>query len=197
MKVHCFRAGFPAGKSCRTIKNKPIRFGIIGTGTVVARQEWNYNNIEVCYDRGEFMIQWTAELARRMACSREERLTLIPLVRTFIEMSASFQEGGLPALSPQVAAIGEPLARIGLDLYSEGIVGEAFQDIMSTYLSTSPESGFPFFKQCILIESLIGITELEPPALLLRRLVAYFGAEDALELLESTISTPEWSRDRT
>lgn len=141
------------------------------------------------------MIQWTAELSRRLVCTPEERRGLIPIMTRLTGMAQAYEEGGIEALALAAKDSGEALLYVGIDLIAEGIIGEALEDILATYLAVSPDDGFAFLKTCIIAEGLCGIADGELPATFTRRLAAWFGAEESLPLLPATALAMERRRE--
>jgi hypothetical protein len=66
----------------------------------------------------------------------------------------------------------------------EGLSGEALEDILATYLLADDSSGWPFLRACVVVEGLLSLAEADDPALMARKLVAYYGADRALGALE-------------
>ncbi len=130
------------------------------------------------------MIRWNAELVRRLACAEEEKRALGPLIRRFVELSRKARREGFQALESDIASLDDPLFRIGLRLVAEGLSGQALEDILATYLLTADEKGWPFLRACAVIDGLLSLAEGDEPALMARKLVAYFGADRALAALQ-------------
>lgn len=141
------------------------------------------------------MIQWNADLSRRLGCPSEEKAGLVPLIKRFVELSSICRTEGLAALESQARSIADPLFTAGTRLIAEGISGETLEDILSTYLAVSPASGFDFLKSCVMAEGLTSLSNGDDPALLLRKLSAYFGAEAAMPLLEELESAQGSAKD--
>ncbi|MEI6876207.1 MAG: hypothetical protein WCL50_13880 [Spirochaetota bacterium] len=130
------------------------------------------------------MIRWNAELAKRLACSEDERRALGPLIRRFIDFGRKARNEGYLALEEDAAASDDPLLKVGLRLVAEGVSGESLEDILATYLLAGDEKGWPFLKACATIEGLGSLSEGDDNPLMIRKLVAYYGADRALSLLQ-------------
>jgi len=130
------------------------------------------------------MIQWNAELARRLRCREEEKRELAPLVRRLLDLARIARVEGFQALEGELPSIEDPVVAIGLRLVMEGLAGEALEDILATYLVAEERSGFAFLRTCVAIEGLLSLAEADEPALMARKLLAYLGAERALGVLE-------------
>lgn len=132
------------------------------------------------------MIQWNAELARRLACAESEKRGLATLIRRFMELGRQARDEGFQSLEPWVARMGatDPLFAVGLRLVVEGLSGEPLEDILATYLLAEDASGWPFLKSCVIVEGLLSLAEADDPALMARKLVAYYGADRAIAVLE-------------
>lgn len=130
------------------------------------------------------MIRWNAELARRLACGDEEKRALGPLIRRFVEFSRKGRREGYQALEADIASLDDPLFKIGLRLVAEGLSGEALEEILATYLLAADEKGWPFLRACAVVDGLLSLAEGDEPALMVRKLVAYFGADRALAALQ-------------
>jgi flagellar motor component MotA len=135
------------------------------------------------------MIRWSAELSRRMACGDEDKRALAPLMRRLVDLSRKMRREGFQALEAELPGIEDPLFRIGLKLVGEGLVGEPLEDILGTYLLSSDEKGWPFLRACVTIEGLLALAEGDEPALMVRKLVAYYGADRALAALQELESS--------
>jgi flagellar motor component MotA len=129
------------------------------------------------------MIQWSAELAKRLQCRDEEKKGLGPLIRRLLELDKIARTEGFQALEPELKATGDPLLTIGLKLVMEGVSEEALEEILATYLAVEEHSGWPFLRSCVIIEGVLAIAEADDPALMSRKLVAYYGADKAMAAL--------------
>jgi hypothetical protein len=141
------------------------------------------------------MIQWNAELARRLACREEEKRALAPLIRRFMELDRIARNRGFQALEPELDSIADPLFSVGLRLVMEGISGEALEEILATYLLADDRSGWPFLKACVVVEGLLSLAEVDDPALMARKLVAYYGADRALSALQELEEEPQAAKE--
>ncbi|MBL8967115.1 MAG: hypothetical protein JNG85_08900 [Spirochaetaceae bacterium] len=130
------------------------------------------------------MIRWNAELARRLACGDEEKRALGPLIRRFVELSRTTRREGYLALESELSGLDDPLFKVGLRLVAEGLSGEALEEILATYLLAADEKGWPFLRSCAIVDGLLSLAEGDEPALMVRKLVAYFGADRALAALQ-------------
>jgi hypothetical protein len=130
------------------------------------------------------MIQWSADLARRLQCRDDEKKGLTKLIGRLIDLDKKARGEGFLSLEPELAAIDDPLLSVGLRLVMEGVSGEALEEILATYLLVEDRSGWPFLKACVTIEGLLALSESDDPALMARKLLPYFGADKALGMLE-------------
>ncbi len=130
------------------------------------------------------MIQWNAELARRLRCREEEKRELAPLIRRLMEFARAARAEGFQSLERALPEAEDPLLAAGLRLVMEGLAGEALEDILATYLLAEDRSGLPLLKACVVVEGLVALAEADEPALMARKLAAYLGAERSLPLLE-------------
>jgi flagellar motor component MotA len=130
------------------------------------------------------MIRWSAELSRRLACGEEEKRALGPLIRRFVDLSRRMRREGSSSLEAEMATVDDALFKIGLRLVVEGLSGEPLEDILSTYLLIQDEKGWPFLRACVTIEGLLAVAEGDDPALIVRKLVPYYGADRALAALQ-------------
>jgi flagellar motor component MotA len=131
---------------------------------------------------GESMIQWNAELARALSCTEPEKRGLAPLIRRFLDLDRRARSQGFQALESEKAD--GSLMAVGLKLVIEGLSGEILEDILATYLLAEGKSGWPFLKDCVVAEGLLSLAEMDDPALMVRKLIAYYGADRALKALE-------------
>lgn len=130
------------------------------------------------------MIQWNAELARRLGCREDEKRALVPLIRRLMDLGRVARSEGFQAFERELPETREPILAVGLRLVMEGLSGEALEDILGTYLIAEDRSGSGFLEACIVIEGLLSLSEADEPALMARKLVAYLGADRSLGALE-------------
>ena len=130
------------------------------------------------------MIEWNAELARRLRCRDEEKKSLGPYIKRLMDLDRKARDAGFLSLEAELPSIDDPLLAVGLRLVMEGISGEALEEILSTYLLVEGRSGWPFLKACVTIEGLLALAESDDPALMARKLLPYFGVDKALPALE-------------
>jgi hypothetical protein len=130
------------------------------------------------------MIQWNAELARRLACREEEKRGIAPLIRRFMDLDKRTRTEGFQSLESEVTNAEDPLLSVGLRLVMEGLSGEILEDILATYLLAEDRTGWPFLRACVIVEGLLSLAEADDPAIMARKLVAYYGADRALSVLE-------------
>ena len=130
------------------------------------------------------MIRWSAELSRRLACGDEDKRALGPLIRRFVDLSRRMRREGASSLEAEMATVDDALFKIGLRLVMEGLSGEPLEDILSTYLLIQDEKGWPFLRACVTIEGLLAVAEGDDPALIVRKLVPYYGADRAFAALQ-------------
>ena len=130
------------------------------------------------------MVQWNAELARRLSCKEDEKRQLGGLIRRFMSLARTARSEGFQALEGQVDESDDPLLVLGLRLVLEGLPEEALEDVLSTYLLAENRSGWPFLKACVIIEGLLALAGDDEPAVIAQKLVAYYGADRAVAVLE-------------
>jgi hypothetical protein len=130
------------------------------------------------------MIEWNADLARRLHCRDDEKKGLGPIIKRLMDLDRKARDNGFLSLEAELASIDDPLLIIGLRLVMEGISGEALEEILATYLLVEGKSGWPFLKACVTIEGLLALAESDDPALMARKLLPYFGVDKALPALE-------------
>ncbi len=131
------------------------------------------------------MIRWNAELSRRLSCSDDDKRALGPLIRRFVELSRKVRREGFASLgTDDESAIDDPLFKIGIKLVSEGVSGDGLEEILATYLLVSEEKGWPFLKSCVIVDGLVSLADSDEPALIVRKLVSYYGADRALNALQ-------------
>jgi hypothetical protein len=130
------------------------------------------------------MIQWNADLARRLLCRDEEKKELGPFIAKLMELDRKARGEGFLSLESELPSLDDPLLQVGVRLVMEGVSGEALEEILATYLLIEGRSGWPFLKACVAIEGLLALAESDDPALMARKLLPYFGADKALAALE-------------
>ncbi|MEN6364790.1 MAG: hypothetical protein ABFC75_03850 [Rectinema sp.] len=129
------------------------------------------------------MIQWNAALVRRLSCPEDRKAALPHIVRTLTGYSQKARTEGLASLAESARMEEDPFLALGLELMAEGLADETLEDILSAYLVTSDLRGFDFLRACMVAEALVSISLGDSPALTLRKLAAYCGAEQAVGLL--------------
>ena len=80
------------------------------------------------------MIQWNADLARRLQCREEEKKALGPIIQRLMDLDRKARDEGFLALEAELASIDDPLLAVGVRLVMEGVSGEALEEILATYL---------------------------------------------------------------
>jgi flagellar motor component MotA len=80
------------------------------------------------------MIQWNADLARRLQCRDEEKKELGPFIARLMDLDRKARGEGFLSLESELASIEDPILQVGLRLVMEGISGEALEEILATYL---------------------------------------------------------------
>jgi Flagellar motor component len=130
------------------------------------------------------MIQWNADLVRRLQCRDDEKKGLGPLVKRLMDLDRKARSEGFLALEAELPSIDDPLLSVGLRLVIEGVSGEALEDILATYLLIEERAGWHFLKACATVEGLLSLAESDDPELLARKVLPYFGADRALAALE-------------
>ncbi len=130
------------------------------------------------------MIQWNADLARKLSCRDEEKKGLGPIIKRLMDLDRKARGEGFLSLESELPSIDDPLLAVGVRLVMEGVSGEALEEILATYLLIEGRSGWPFLKACVTIEGLLALAESDDPGLMARKLLPYFGAEKALPALE-------------
>jgi len=136
------------------------------------------------------MIQWNAELVRRLSCREEEKRQIAPLIRRFMELAQKARGEGFQSLDGVLSETDDPLLSLGLRLVLEGLPEDALEDVLATYLIAENRSGWPFFRACVIIEGLLALAADDDPATVARKLVAYYGAERAAPILEELERDP-------
>ena len=130
------------------------------------------------------MIQWNAELVRRLACREDEKRALAPLIRRLMDLARIARSEGFQALEHELPDTQDPLLSVGLRLVMEGLSGDALENILATYLLAEDRSGLSFLEACVVIEGILSLAEADEPALMARKLVAYLGADRSVGALE-------------
>src|SRR5512142_1978430 len=97
---------------------------------------------------GGSMIQWNAELARRLACREEEKRQMAPLIRRFMRLAQKVRAEGFQTLEAEPTEDDDPLLTLGLRLVIEGLPEDALEDVLATYLVAENRTGWPFLRAC-------------------------------------------------
>jgi len=131
------------------------------------------------------MILWNAQLTRRLACTDEERSTLIAFIGDLVSLCGKVKSEGLKSLAESGGFSRTPMLEYGVRMILEGISGETLEEILAIYLTTSNFESVEFLKQCITTEALLSLASGDSCDIFLRKLAPYCGAHLATELLES------------
>lgn len=130
------------------------------------------------------MIQWNADLVRRLACTEDEKADLASRIRALVGIASKARIDGIKVTASSPEALEFPLMKYGFTLIAEGIAGDALEDILAVLLAVEPSEGYEFLVSCLVAETLLSIASGDGADLTLRKLAAYCGAEKALALLE-------------
>jgi flagellar motor component MotA len=136
------------------------------------------------------MIQWNADLARRLRCGDDEKKGLGDLIARIMDLDRKARDEGFLSLESELPKLGDPLLEVGLRLVMEGVSGEALEEVLATYLLIEGRSGWHFLKACVIVEGLLALAESDDPELIARKLLPYFGADKALSALEELERRP-------
>lgn len=126
------------------------------------------------------MIYWNAELAERIACTRQEMDSLPSYIDRLIDVAKTIDQSGIPPTLSQFSAEKDSFLRYGLQLMSEGFAGEILEEVLAVLLYVGSARGLEFIRQCIDAEALLSIANGEDQDTLLRRLLPYCGIDTAL-----------------
>jgi len=129
------------------------------------------------------MIYWNAGLAKRMACSDEDKATLPFLIRDLLALATKAQQEGVRSVQGEPVVAKNDILVFGFRLLSEGMALEAFEEILAVLLITGDKLGFEFLKQCLFAETLLSIAAGDTIDITLRKLAPYCGVERAISLL--------------
>jgi len=126
------------------------------------------------------MIYWNADLAAKIACTRQEMETLPPYIDHLVEVSRTLGHSGIQPTADQFASEKDAFLRYGLLLVSEGLAGEILEEILSVLLYVSGLKGIEFLRQCVAAEAILSIANGEDEDMMLRKLLPYCGIDKAL-----------------
>ncbi len=129
------------------------------------------------------MIYWNADLAAKIACTRQEMETLPPYIDHLLEVSRSLGKTGIHPTTHQFASEKDAFLRYGLLLVSEGLAGEILEEILSVLLYVSDLKGIDFLRQCVAAEAILSIANGEDEDTMLRKLLPYCGIDRALAVM--------------
>jgi flagellar motor component MotA len=126
------------------------------------------------------MIYWNADLAEKIACTREEMESLPEYIDHLLEVSKVVRQTGIQPALQQFSYEKDALLRYGLLLVSEGLAGEILEEMLAILLYVTPEKGLNFLRQCIAAEAILSIANGEDKDTLVRKLLPYCGIDKAL-----------------
>ncbi len=130
------------------------------------------------------MIYWNADLAEKIACTRQEMDTLPSHIDHLIELAKTIDQSGIQPSADQFSSEKDSFLRYGLRLLGEGFAGEILEEILAVLLYVSSARGLEFLRQCIDAEALLSIANDEDQDTLTRKLLPYCGIDTALTSYE-------------
>lgn len=126
------------------------------------------------------MIYWNADLAEKIACTRQEMDSLPAHIDHLVEVAKMINQSGIQPTVSQFSSEKDSFLRYGLLLMNEGLAGEILEEILAILLYVSTSKGLEFLQQCIDAEAILSIANGEDQDTLIRRLLPYCGIDTAL-----------------
>jgi len=122
------------------------------------------------------------ELRKLMECTKEEKLSCLPLIDSILELARSARHNGVLALEDRIPEFEDYLLKTGLSIMVDGCSVIDNKEVMDTLIVTSGKTGVALMRQMIIRDGIVAIQEGENPGFIAKRLNAYLGEDLIVEL---------------
>ena len=102
-------------------------------------------------------------LAAKAACSKEDQLSLIPIVEKLKSMAEISSKAGILALENELAAIADPFLNLGIQLIIDRVEPQNITDILDSDIYYNESNGRELLKKIIIREGLLRIQAGDTP----------------------------------
>ena len=102
-------------------------------------------------------------LAAKAACSKEDQISLVPLVAQLKQLAEKSKKSGLLSLETEVYQIDDPFLKLGLQLIVDKTDPANVKDILDSDIYYNESNGRELLKKIIAREGLLRIQEGDTP----------------------------------
>jgi flagellar motor component MotA len=102
-------------------------------------------------------------LAAKAACSKEDQLSLVPMVIQLKELAEKSKKSGILALESELGQIGDPFLKLGVQLIIDKTDPANMKDILDSDIYYNESNGRELLKKIIIREGLLRIQEGDTP----------------------------------
>jgi flagellar motor component MotA len=102
-------------------------------------------------------------LAAKAACSKEDQLSLVPMVMHLKELAEKSKKSGILSLETELGQITDPFLKLGIQLIIDKTEPANMKDILDSDIYYNESNGRELLKKIILREGLLRIQEGDAP----------------------------------
>jgi flagellar motor component MotA len=102
-------------------------------------------------------------LAAKAACSKEDQLSLVPMVIHLKELAEKSKKSGILSLETELGQITDPFLKLGIQLIIDKTDPANMKDILDSDIYYNESNGRELLKKIILREGLLRIQEGDTP----------------------------------
>lgn len=122
------------------------------------------------------------ELRKLLECTKEEKLSCLPLIDKLIELAKEARYNGALSLEERIPDFDDYLLKMGITLIVDGCSPEDNNAILETLIINSGKTGVGLLRQMIIRDGVLAIQAGYNPGLIAKKLNAYLGEDLILEL---------------
>ena len=122
------------------------------------------------------------ELRKLMECTKEEKMSCLPLIDSIMEIARAARHNGVLALEDRIPEFEDHILKAGVTIIVDGCSREDNKEVMDTLIISSGKTGVALMRQMIIRDGVLAIQDGENPSLIIKRLNAYLGEDIILEL---------------
>lgn len=102
-------------------------------------------------------------LAGKAACSEEDQLSLVPMVKQLQQLSEIANKAGMLALEDEQSKVEDPFLKLGLQLIIDRTEPENVKDVLDSDIYYNESNGRELLKKIIIREALMRIQAGDSP----------------------------------
>jgi flagellar motor component MotA len=118
-------------------------------------------------------------LAAKAACSKEDQISLIPLIFQLKDLAEKSKKSGLLSLENELAQINDPFLKLGIQLIIDKTDSVIVKNILDSDIYYNESNGRELLKKIILREGLLRIQEGDTPRNILICTKIFLGKVDS------------------